>query len=343
MPLYDPTIPARYTWPLLELLRSERPSWLDHALRAAGIRGALLSDPDAVLSIVQFDDLWGEISRQSGRSDLGFQLGRRIKIEMHGTLSLAMERCASLDEMLRLLCRYFRLITPSFTVQYRRNPGYGELIWRPAAGMSSVLMRAFEEIHVVSLFTQLKQKLGDRLTAYDSYLLMPEPAHQALYKGLRPLRAHFESHSPLPEVRTVFDSHLLNLPLDVLEEEHPDIRVLDNLRGRFGKARIWNEWVHLMLREAEYCQPTLIMLAEMLNMSSHSLARKLAKEGFDFRQMAVEIRHTRACAMLNEGRLDITHIAWRLGYTDSANFSHAFRKQSGMTPSAYRQTHCRHG
>ncbi|MCY1404257.1 putative HTH-type transcriptional regulator [compost metagenome] len=338
MPLYEPTIPARYTSTLFELLRSEQPSWLDDALEAAGIDEALWSEPDATLNIVQFDSLWEEISRQSGRGDLAFQFGQRIRLDMHGPLSQALVRCATLDEMLRLSSRYFRLITPSFTLQYRRQPDHGELVWRPAAGMSSIALRAFEEIHVVSLFMQLKQRLGERLTAYDSYLSIPSPPHLTLYKGLRPLRAHFESHSPLPQVRTVIDGRLLDLPLAVAEGgAQQGHRELDSLKGRFGKARAWSAWVQLMLREAEYCQPTLAELAELLNMSSYSLARKLAREGCDYRQMSVEIRHQRACEMLCDSQLSIAHIAWRLGYTDMANFSHAFRKQSAMTPRAFRQ------
>ncbi|MES2260014.1 MAG: AraC family transcriptional regulator ligand-binding domain-containing protein [Pseudomonadota bacterium] len=337
MPLYEPTLPARYTWPLLQSLRGEQPAWLDDALAASGIDEALLGEPDATLKLAQFDILWEEMSRRTGRSDLGFQLGQRIRLDMHGPLSQAMARCATVDEMLRLSSRYSRLITPSFTMQYRRHPEHGELVWRPAAGMSAAALRAFEEIHVVSLFMQLRQMLGDRLAAYDSYLSMPPPPHLALYKDLRPLRAHFGSGTPLPEVRTVLDSRLLDLPLIVADGAPCGNRELDRLQGRFGKAQAWSAWVRLMLREAEHCQPTLAQLAELLNMSSHTLARKLAAEGCDYRLLSGEIRHQRACALLTEGQGGIADIAWRLGYTDMANFSHAFRKRSGMTPSAYRR------
>lgn len=338
MPLYEPTVPARYTLPLFQFLRAEQPAWLDGALAASGIDETMLSEQDAALDLAQFDTLLGEMSRHTGRSDLAFELGRRIRLDMHGPLSQAIVRCATVDEMMRLSSRYFRLITPSFSMHYRRHADHGELIWRPAAGMSGAALRAFEEIHVVSLCMQLRQMLGERLPPFDSYFSMPTPPHVALYKGLRPLRAHFETGSPLPEVRTVLGSELLDLPLAVADGAAPHgNRELDRLQGRFGKARAWSAWVRLMLREAEHCQPTMAQLAELLNMSSDTLARKLAREGCDYRVLSNEIRHQRACEMLAESESSIAHIAWRLGYTDTGNFSHAFRKQGGATPSAYRK------
>lgn len=338
MPLYEATVPARYTLPLFALLHSEQPAWLDGALAACGIDEALLGEQDAMLEIAQFDSLWREMDRHTARSDLAFQLGRRIRLDMHGPLSQAMERCATVDEMLRLSSRYSRLITPSFAMHYRRQPGYGELIWRPAAGMSAILLRAFEEIHVVSLVTQLQHMLGERLQPFDSYFSMPPPAHLELYKALRPLRPHFGSGSPLPEVRTVLGSALLDMPLAVAGGGAAQgTRELDRLQGRFGQAQAWTAWVQLMLREAEHCQPTLAQLAELLNMGIHTLARKLEREGCDYRVLSNRIRHQRACEMLAESDAGVAQIAARLGYTDTGNFSHAFRKQGGMTPSAYRR------
>lgn len=95
--------------------------------------------------------------------------------------------------------------------------------------------------------------------------------------------------------------------------------------------------MQLMLREAEDCQPTQAQLAELLGVSAHTLARRLSAEGCSFRQLAAQVRHARACRMLDEGQLSISQIASRLGYNDLANFSHAFRRMAGISPASYRQ------
>lgn len=338
MQLYEPRVPTRYTAPLLEYLGDDPQHWLSDALAEAGIDADLIDLPGATLSFAQFDALLTALRRLSHRTDLGFEMGRRMTRDTHGALGQAMARCANADELLQLAARYSRLMSPSFSLQYTRRPKGGELIWRPATGMSAETLRAFYEIHIVSLYTVLVDAVGDHLPHFDSWLPMPRPAHAARYRDLRRLRVHF-GESPLPEVRTLLGSALLEMPL---RKPAPGAAVvgsreLTRLQSRVGKARQWSDWVRLMLREADAHQPTQAQLAELLNMSPHTLARHLATEHCSYRELAVEIRHQRADLMLKDARYSIAQIAHRLGYKDAANFSHAFRKVYGHSPRAHRQ------
>lgn len=338
VPLYEPNVPSRYTAPLLDFLRDDLQHGLSEALGKLGIDESLLRDAEATLSFSQFDALLTALQRLTQRSDIGFELGRRFTRETHGALGQGMARCENADELLRLAARYSRLMSPSFTLHYSRHAAGGELIWRPAAGMSSEMLRTFYEIHVVSLYTVLSDAIGTAMPYYDSWLPMPRPPHVGRYRALSKLRVHF-GESPLPEVRTVFDAAVLDLPL--LKPRHgvPALGSGELARLQRGvlKSQGWSDWVRLMLREADSHQPTQAQLAELLNMSTHTLARRLAEEHCSYRQLAVEIRYQRACAMLEDQRCSITQVAHRLGYGSPANFSHAFRQIQGHSPSEHRQ------
>ena len=82
--------------------------------------------------------------------------------------------------------------------------------------------------------------------------------------------------------------------------------------------------------------PSQVELARTLNLSSRTLDRYLDREGVRFRAMANEVRHEKACALLEAGELSITQIAYELGYSDASNFTRAFRRRAGMSPAAYR-------
>lgn len=327
MPLYEATVPSRYTQLLIDYIRSGQSAWP----QAQGLLPDLADCTDA-MPIGQYDALWQTARRLSGRADVGFEVGWRVTSASHGLMSQAFFSSASLDEALRLAARYSWLFTPSFALHYRRQPAYGELILRPAAGMSVETLHGFYEVHAVSAFLLLRDVLGARLQAYDIHLPMRRPAYAARYRELRPARVHFEP-AGLPEVRTVLSGAVLDLPL----APAPDAPLLA-LRDapRPGITGNWRAWVQLMLREAEDCQPTQAQLAELLGMSAHTLARRLAAEGCSFRQLAAEVRHARACRMLDEGQLSISQIASRLGYNDHANFSHAFRRMAGVSAATYR-------
>ena len=51
----------------------------------------------------------------------------------------------------------------------------------------------------------------------------------------------------------------------------------------------------------------------------------------------IKLKLNESLEILNNSDLSITEVAYSLGYKDPANFSHAFRRWTGVTPSQYRQ------
>lgn len=77
-------------------------------------------------------------------------------------------------------------------------------------------------------------------------------------------------------------------------------------------------------------------VASAMARTSRTLHRQLHDEGSSWRQVRGDVRLGLAEAFLNQA-LPIEIIAERLGYSNSANFTHAFKRWKGLTPSAYRK------
>jgi AraC-like DNA-binding protein len=336
MPLYEPLMPIRYALPLLHFLRSQDPACLEAILLEAQLPASTFSLDDASLSMAQFDALLSAASRQLQRSDLGFELGRLISIDDHSALVPLLRSSHSLEQLLRTLERYWRLITTSFRVRY--IPGERTCEWRigVAAPMSQATMRMTLELLAVSCFRDFKRLLGSE-TRIDIYLSIPAPPHGQRYARLGADCFHF-SASALPEIRCLLPARAIDLPLRLpARQPAPQSGAqLSNLLPR-GLASRYGGWVELMLREAEGMQPSLQELAGMLSMSARNLTRKLAAEGINLRQLALDIRHQRACRLLLETRLSIAETGARLGYADPSAFIRAFRQRAGSTPAQYRR------
>ena len=77
-------------------------------------------------------------------------------------------------------------------------------------------------------------------------------------------------------------------------------------------------------------------VAERLNMSSRTLRRRLALQDKTYQQILTEVRKQLAIQFLRNSKFSSEEIADRLGFTDAANFRHAFKKWTGKNTSEYR-------
>lgn len=71
-------------------------------------------------------------------------------------------------------------------------------------------------------------------------------------------------------------------------------------------------------------------------MSTRTLRRRLEDGGASYRQLLDEARYRDARQWLAASDLDLKTIAERLQFTDPANFTRAFRRWAGQTPSTFR-------
>lgn len=78
-------------------------------------------------------------------------------------------------------------------------------------------------------------------------------------------------------------------------------------------------------------------LARAAGASERSLQRRLAESGCSYARLADEVRSDAARRLLQDLDARVTDVALELGYTDSANFTRAFRRWTGMPPLAFRR------
>lgn len=335
MTIRSPTFPARYMRLIAACI--ERRLMLEGG--AEGDLGSslhALKARDAPVALADVESVLAAVEQHLGDWPVGFEVGLAIGFQSHETLGLAIARCETCDQALRMISRYFDLITPSFAMKYERAGETARVAYRPLTAMTPKVLRMINEVHVVSFHMLLKALLGGRVAAYDIAFHSEPPRHAARYEALAPARVHFAA-LPLPEVQIALPAALLDAPLagadpGGLKRARSSLGQTQSDQGEHGR---WSDWVRLILEEAEEAQPSLEQLAGLLNVTSRTLARALEREGCKFRDLSTAVRHERACRWLAAGDKTVSEIAYRLGYTDVANFSHAFRRISGASPRAY--------
>jgi AraC-like DNA-binding protein len=83
--------------------------------------------------------------------------------------------------------------------------------------------------------------------------------------------------------------------------------------------------------------PGIETAAEAAGTSTRTLQRRLAESGLTYSGLVAAGRLRLARTWLAESDLPVAEIAASLGYNEASNFARAFRRQTGLSPAAYRR------
>ncbi len=329
-------IPARYYARVADVLLRDGID-VDDLLRPLDLTLSSLSQPGATVALHQVDLMVQAGVQLTGRRDLGFELGKSLKLSSHDIVGYGILSSPNVDYALRLVSRFFRLIMPSFQARYRRDQRHMEFTFQAVAATSQVCLDVHLEALASAAHFEIRELMQGQMPDYALYLSLSEPPHVQRYQELREARCHFIPSIP-PEVRFVFPASAGDKALALADEvalKAAEERCRSMVQGAVNRQDV-SGWVRMMLREARHGMPSMDEMAHTLNMSPRSLDRYLQREGAGYRALLQQVRHERAQRLLTGTGAAITDIALELGYTDAANFTRAFRKIEGTSPSQYR-------
>lgn len=136
--------------------------------------------------------------------------------------------------------------------------------------------------------------------------------------------------------RIVYHEHLADLPLpqaDAAMHAIASHRCAELSSRRHRRPGGSSDVRELLLRDPA-AMPTIVQAAAALHTSSRSLRRRLEQDGTSFRALVTEVRRGLAEQYLGCG-MTVESTARRLGYSETAAFTHAFTKWTGSPPSLW--------
>ncbi len=93
---------------------------------------------------------------------------------------------------------------------------------------------------------------------------------------------------------------------------------------------------HLVAKHLPSGGPGVEAVAEELGMSVRTLSRRLRERGLSYRRMVDDLRRRLTLEYLKDTDLRVSEIAYLVGYSEVSAFTHAFRRWTGLSPSAFR-------
>jgi AraC-like DNA-binding protein len=320
---------------LVALVAEQRGITKAELLAQAGLPPMLLDRAHGEVYGIEFAALCLTAMRLTRDPCLGIEFGLNLPPSMLGMLGNALLSACSMADAIELAVNYWRLNGWYFELSMRRSDQ--ELRIRATERFPLGPLRRFATESMMSAWIHAGRLLSGNLP--------PPPGVQLRFT--MPREAAFARYaSRLPDAQFGCDVDELVLPLHALDVPlvmgHPEAArqtrascetALHSLSAQSGNLV---QQVADALAPTTEGYPTMSQVAQRLGVTVRTMARHLDRQGLTFRQVVDERRHQEACTMLRDGRQTVDGIAVHLGYSDPANFSRAFRRWAGCTPSQYR-------
>jgi len=299
-------------------------------LRPLGLTVEALADPRSRLPIATVEKLATRALALTGEPALPIFVGMSMRASAHGYLGLMAMNAANVGEALELAARFTPTRTSALALHLHREGDTAALVLEERAHLG-----AARELIVFSLLVGLWQ-IGRAITGRElggsADIAFKEPAW---FRRFAVMPVRFEQ----PQHQLVFPAATLELPLVMADAGA--MRLLreqcENELAALGAGESAAARVRRLLTNDRGRFRELPQVAKLMHVSTRTLKRHLAAEGATFSQLLDGERRAHAVLLLRDSRLTLDEVAERLGYSDLANFTRAFRRWTHQSPGAFRK------
>ncbi|QIZ84323.1 AraC family transcriptional regulator [Bermanella marisrubri] len=264
---------------------------------------------------------------------IGWQLGQRYQLTSYGIWGYALLSSASLRKAMDLGLRYLGLTYALCHIELIERNGKVELIFTPKAQGdlgTLVLVRDISALLVIQ-----RELFAGGFPVFEIHLTLSEQELPSVVTDLTQ-GLGFELVLNSDQSAVIFDANLLDRPLpranaqtaktcedqcrQLLQQQNQYRDIAQDVRDKLLSLGLY---------------ASMEQVASSMARTTRTLHRQLKEEGMSWRLVRDEVRMGMAEALLANS-ISFDEIAERLGYSDAANFSHAFKRWKGVSPKTYR-------
>lgn len=328
----DPTTIGSYVMAISKALDA---SGIDSAriLRAAGIELEMGNDPMVRLPPATLSRLFRASVDVTHNPYFGLMVSKFIHISNLHALGYALAASHTLMDFCRRLERYMRLVSQVIKVTVTESDGQVILRFEHLAELCGETEDAFLAFLMIVMRTLYKPKFSPVRVEF----LHPMPR-----EGAQPYETLFRTEVLFSRSASlfVFDSADLGVRLGGSCPELAQIN--DNITigylARLDKSDVITGVRQKIIEYLPDGDCDRDKVASALCLSPATLQMKLAQRGTNFQQLFDDTRKELACSYLGQGKASrsVTEITFMLGFADTSNFTRAFKRWTGKSPTDFR-------
>ena len=267
---------------------------------------------------------------------IGLLVGRKLRVSEYGMYGYALMSSRTLGDALAFAIKYHQLATPTVRMSlFRDDDDSLAIFMMEDITFDDAILEFNLSLQFALVLSLFEDMVGEDFGFKQVRCSLPEPEHASEYSSILGCEVIFGA----PHDELVFDEWWLSKTLrranaitsDMLEKTCAEL-----LQSMFAKDDIVSQVTAAVTASLEQGLD-VDEVARQLNMSARTLRRRLSDNHSSYQQILQDVRCQIATAYLRDTQMTIDDIAMRVGFTESANFRHAFKRWTGHPPSYYRK------
>lgn len=330
----DLGMPAIYLHILAELLKTIGLDERDLLLRV-GLDPVRLQSTDVRVSQAQASEFVTRAIIESGEPGLGVMLARELKLPLHGALGVAVMSSRTLKDALDLMTRYLTLRAPHLSAscyEQGEETHYTIICHSEPGPLKGFIMDAM----LFGCAFMGAQLIGAAIQGAGIQRKGPEPSYFNRFRQTIAIPVSYNSRQDALVVPRAALSAPIRFSDDQLAESSR-AQCEDALKQLTDDAG-FDCRVRRVIETSYPFPPKLARVAATLFVSERTLKRRLQEENASFQSLVDQVRLERAQELLASTSMNLNQIANVLGYADAANFTRAFKRWTGISPSHFRDS-----
>lgn len=302
-------------------------------LKGTGISVSQLEQADQGISLRQELAFYRHLLSLTQDPHIGLKLGKAYRLENYGMLGFAILSAQTLGEALIIAKDFGPLSFSHFELDFELTKTEASIIMRQNKALEQELLALYEDRDCAAIIHGTRSALGKDFPLNGIDFMQASPDSMNVYADFFECPVNFQQEA----LRIRIPTSVLSIPMPLRDPETSSYcrDQCKQLLHKISKKRSVIDQVRAILESTETGFPTLKQVCLSLDIPERSLRRQLEQEGYKFQQLLTEKRFERAKRLLKSS-MPLEEVAHILGYSDAGNFSHAFKRWSGLSPKEYR-------
>lgn len=308
---------------------------VDVLLEKAGLTKEQINDPQSRLSLAQFDNVLEVMKEASRDPALGLHHGLTLQLNSLQIVGTLMATASTLKQVFDQYTKFKDLISPhiAFNLEQHGHETHICYVDRIENNNKSI----YAEIAMTSLLNIVKSLASRELFKINCVTFRHQaPSYVEEYQRIFKAPVYFGQK----QNKIVINTDILNRPLlGALPEANrkTELDARAQLLQLHQSQKISRQIIHYLEENLGKNAISIQDVSGHLKMTPRTLQRRLKDEDTSYVMLREKVRFRFAQNFLKDENMNMDNIAILLGFSESTNFYHAFKRWAGVSPGEFRK------